>query len=159
MQLAVGRQRPTWFERIEDDSGIRSGRLSYPSGHGTYASAGMMVLSLYLLSKTRVFRRDRYQMLLLLFSLSPLALSVFIATSRIMDHHHHFEDINAAFFIGTFSGFLAFHLNYPPVWNKNAGRPNTRGSRVYEKVKEKEEELQDTKYQSERRGVDRGMQN
>eukprot|EP00959_Pyramimonas_sp_CCMP1952_P185209 3872724-Pyramimonas_sp.AAC.1 len=31
------------------------------------------------MSKTRVFRRDRYQMILLLLSLSPLALSVFIA--------------------------------------------------------------------------------
>eukprot|EP00242_Pyramimonas_sp_CCMP2087_P015664 CAMPEP_0198203234 /NCGR_PEP_ID=MMETSP1445-20131203/6486_1 /TAXON_ID=36898 /ORGANISM="Pyramimonas sp., Strain CCMP2087" /LENGTH=295 /DNA_ID=CAMNT_0043874527 /DNA_START=326 /DNA_END=1213 /DNA_ORIENTATION=- len=157
MQMAVGRQRPTWFERIEDDSGIRSGRMSYPSGHATYSTSAMMVLSLYLLSKIRVFRRDRYQMVLVVFGLSPIVIAVFIGTSRIMDHHHHFEDINAGFFIGTFTGFIGFHLNYPPVWNKNAGRPNTRGSRVYEKVKEKEEEARDKAFQGSRKGQDKGM--
>lgn len=140
IQVMTGRLRPTWFERIEDDSGIKSGRLSYPSGHAAYSTTAMTVLSLYLFSKTKVFRRDRYQLPLAVYSLSPLAVSVFISTSRVMDHHHHFADINAAMFIGTFTGLAGFLLNYPPPWNRNTGKPHTRGSRILEQALVQREE-------------------
>jgi len=156
MQLMTGRLVPTWFERIEDDSGIKSGRLSFPSSHASYSSAAMTVLALYLLSKTRVFRRDRYQLPLLVYSLLPLAVSIFISTSRVMDHHSHFADINASFFIGTTTGIIAFHLQYPPIWNRNVGKPRTRGSRILDKVRESREEEKRRRYQTGGRD-DKGM--
>ena len=33
------------FERIEDDSGIKSGRQSFPSSHASYSTAAMTVLA------------------------------------------------------------------------------------------------------------------
>eukprot|EP00976_Prorocentrum_cordatum_P029147 593109-Prorocentrum_minimum.AAC.1 len=34
---------------------------------------------------------------------------------------------------GTMTACIAFHVNYPPIWNRNVGKPRTRGSRILDK--------------------------
>jgi len=127
INVLVGRHRPNWYQLVEaDPAHVNHGKLSYPSGHSAYSFACMTVLCLFLFGKLKVFHRSDLQLLHMLLAMLPVCLATFIAISRLMDYHHNFSDVNAGIFIGLSSAILAYHLNYPPVWFKTCGVPNSR---------------------------------
>jgi diacylglycerol diphosphate phosphatase/phosphatidate phosphatase len=125
-------------ECTAEDAGGNSIRMSFPSGHASTSFCGLVLLSLYLHSRfgvpsVRVYKSETvttttqngqqlhrwttaytkepalYRAISIL-SLLPLALAVFIATSRIVDNKHFPADVVAGSLLGASTAVFTFSL-------------------------------------------------
>lgn len=139
VKMYVGRLRPNFYdlckfnsENLEctaSDSHIMESRSSFPSGHSSLSAAGMGVLVWFLLGRANLGqnmngkKKNRNPKLSAMVALLPLAWSLFVASSRLVDNWHHPSDIVAGLCLGLFFPSLVYHLFYPSVISSQAGVP------------------------------------
>ena len=56
--------------------------------------------------------RPQGQFAKVMLCLAPLGFAMFITMSRVAAYKHDWADVNAGFFIGLWSGILAYLINY-----------------------------------------------
>ncbi|XP_044960246.1 lipid phosphate phosphatase 2-like isoform X2 [Hordeum vulgare subsp. vulgare] len=113
----VGRPRPDFFWRCFPDgkdlydnvttgvlchgenSVIKEGHKSFPSGHSSWSFAGLGFLTWYLTGKIAVFDRKGHIAKLCIIVL-PLLAAALVAVSRVDDYWHHWQDVFAGAIIG-----------------------------------------------------------
>lgn len=149
LKVLAGRPRPNFMALCEFDDGscqaqaamANDARKSYPSGHASYAFAGLFFLTLYLLGKMRVakFETKKTQtdsppavqtdsLASILINSStwrvclatlPALLACWIAVSRTRDYWHSFSDINAGSALGCVCAYFAYRMHFPSMFNRS----------------------------------------
>ncbi|OAQ23118.1 acid phosphatase/Vanadium-dependent haloperoxidase [Linnemannia elongata AG-77] len=101
---------------------LRDGFKSFPSGHSSFSFGGLGFLSMYLAGKLHLFdeRGHIYKSLVVL---APMILAALIATSRVSDYRHHWQDVTAGSFIGFFFAVFAYRQYYPSLASNKSDRP------------------------------------
>ncbi|POM62392.1 Phosphatidic acid phosphatase [Phytophthora palmivora] len=111
-----------------DPVGEKEGRKSFPSGHASFAWSTMLVLTLYLLGRSRVNCKTRSdsamrggrKMLKLVLCFVPSFVAAWVAITRSIDNWHHYSDILAGSIIGAISACVAYSYNYGSVFSWDA---------------------------------------
>ncbi|KAG0222226.1 phosphatidic acid phosphatase type 2/haloperoxidase [Mortierella sp. GBAus27b] len=151
IKIAVGRPRPDFLDRCLDlydlsydgtpiallsdpvnmlsNSSIctrtellRDGFKSFPSGHSSFSFGGLGYLSMYLAGGLRLFdeRGHIYKSVVVLM---PLVLAALIATSRVDNYRHHWQDVTVGAFIGSVFAVFAYRQYYPSLAAVQCGHP------------------------------------
>lgn len=81
---------------------VKDGRLSFPSGHSSFAFYTMVYLCLYLQFR---FRWRRSPLLRPFMQLIAILIAYYTALSRISDHKHHWSDVLGGGLLGTIVAF------------------------------------------------------
>lgn len=137
----TGRFRPSFYDMCKwnrdvvwdgvtnlctDAAGEKQGRMSFPSGHTSFAWSTMLVLTLYLLGRSRLNRESPggKKTLLMFLCCAPIVLAAWVAMTRCIDNWHHYSDIVAAAIIGAVSAVFAVNYNYGSILcGETAGLP------------------------------------
>ncbi|XP_034889570.1 lipid phosphate phosphatase 2 isoform X1 [Populus alba] len=136
---AVGRPRPDFFWRCFPDgkdvydqlgnvicngeeSVIREGHKSFPSGHTSWSFAGLGFLSLYLSGKLQAFDREGHVAKLCIVFLPLLAASL-VAISRVDDYWHHWQDVFAGGLLGLVVATFCYLQFFPPPYHPQGWGP------------------------------------
>ncbi|TYZ58853.1 hypothetical protein PybrP1_000489 [[Pythium] brassicae (nom. inval.)] len=110
----------------------KEGRKSFPSGHASFAWSTMLVLTLYLLGRSRLNAENRSDSILrggrkalkLFVCFAPSLIAAWVSVTRSVDNWHHYSDILAGSIIGAVSATIAYGYNYGSVFNwESAGVP------------------------------------
>ncbi|KAG0349138.1 hypothetical protein BG005_011128 [Podila minutissima] len=143
IKIAVGRPRPDFLDRClsiydNDAAGtpvgpltdpinmlstsaictrqdlLRDGFKSFPSGHSSFSFGGLAFLAMYLAGKLHLFdeRGHIYKSLVVL---APIIGASLIATSRVSDYRHHWEDVTVGSFIGAVAAVFSYRQYYPSL--------------------------------------------
>ncbi|KAG0036131.1 hypothetical protein BGZ82_004648 [Podila clonocystis] len=143
IKIAVGRPRPDFLDRclsIYDNEAagtpigpltdpinmlstsaicthqdlLRDGFKSFPSGHSSFSFGGLGFLAMYIAGKVHLFdeRGHIYKSLVVL---APIIGASLIATSRVSDYRHHWEDVTVGSFIGAVAAVFSYRQYYPSL--------------------------------------------
>ncbi|PSR91127.1 Lipid phosphate phosphatase [Actinidia chinensis var. chinensis] len=136
---AVGRPRPDFFWRCfpdgvdsydkwgnvvchGEDSVIKEGHKSFPSGHTSWSFAGLGFLSLYLSGKIKAFDRKGHVAKLCIVFL-PLLVASLVGISRVDDYWHHWQDVFAGGLLGLFVATFCYLQFFPPPYHTDGWGP------------------------------------
>ncbi|KAJ8464160.1 hypothetical protein OPV22_026712 [Ensete ventricosum] len=138
---AVGRPRPDFFWRCFPDgkevydnvttnvichgenSVIKEGHKSFPSGHSSWSFAGLGFLSWYLAGKIQAFDR-RGHIAKLCIVLLPLLCASLVGISRVDDYWHHWQDVFAGGSLGLIVASFCYLQFFPPPHDANGWGPH-----------------------------------
>ncbi|GAA5883830.1 hypothetical protein JCM3774_002885 [Rhodotorula dairenensis] len=144
VKVCVGRPRPDLIDRCQPVQGatnaavyglatvalctvqtghiIDDGFKSFPSGHSSFAWAGLGYFSLYLAGKMHLFDHRGYTIKAWV-AIAPLIGATLIAVSRTMDYRHHATDVIAGSILGALIALVTYHLYYPSLFSAKCHLP------------------------------------
>jgi diacylglycerol diphosphate phosphatase/phosphatidate phosphatase len=125
VKYSAGRLRPDFLSRLAasgcnatlvakatdccfSNTEMVEGRLSFPSGHTSWAFAALVPFSLFLAWRFRVAHTGQF--LPTIVSLLPMLLALVVFVSRTIDFRHNFSDVLAGAVIGSSSAMVAWLL-------------------------------------------------
>ncbi|GAA5925614.1 hypothetical protein JCM1841_004788 [Sporobolomyces salmonicolor] len=143
VKVCVGRPRPDLIDRCQPVEGaanaavyglatvaictvqtghiIDDGFKSFPSGHSSFAWAGLGYFALYLAGKMHLFDR-RGHTIKAWVAVTPLIGATLIAVSR-TNYRHHATDVIAGSILGAWVSIITYHLYYPSVFSSQCALP------------------------------------
>ncbi|EQL33595.1 hypothetical protein BDFG_04347 [Blastomyces dermatitidis ATCC 26199] len=141
---AVGRPRPDLLSRCSPEKGtpahkmvtievcgapeshrLHEGWRSFPSGHSSFAFAGLGYLAMFFAGQLHVFQ-PRTGLARFLFSLSPLLGALLIAMSRLADYRHDVYDVAVGSLLGISVAYFTYRRYYPPLQSVYCDTPYSR---------------------------------
>lgn len=124
-KLLIGRPRPYFasvcqsyitkdsFQCTGDANAVREGRKSFPSGHSSTAFSICVFVTLFLytdFSTQQRFQQYKPKLFLNVILLTPIIMAGLVASSRIIDFHHHYADVIAGGALGTIIAIVVFSV-------------------------------------------------
>ncbi|SCV69783.1 BQ2448_1177 [Microbotryum intermedium] len=144
VKICVGRPRPDMLARclpiagaanaepfglatiavcsVQTGNIINDGFKSFPSGHSSFAFAGLGYLSFYMAGKMHLYD-TRGHAIKAWICITPWTGAGLIAISRTMDYRHHATDVIAGSLLGTAITVLTYHLYYPSILDPSCDLP------------------------------------
>lgn len=138
---AIGRARPDLLARCVPEKGhpidkfvdysictqtdlykLNDGWRSLPSGHSSFAFAGLGYLSLILAGQLHAFR-PRADLARILVTIFPLIGAFLVAVSRTADYRHSPLDVTAGSVLGIVVAFFTYRRYYPSLWSRTCHVP------------------------------------
>lgn len=146
---AIGRPRPDLIARCKPEPGtaehalitfsvctetdphtLQDGWRSFPSGHSSFAFAGLGYLSLLFAGQMHVFR-PRTDLARVIIALTPLLGAALIAMSRMADYRHDVYDVTSGSILGMLMAYFSYRRYYPSLWRPRCDEPYpSRGSEM-----------------------------
>lgn len=145
---AVGRPRPDLLARCVPSQGVKPDTLvtitacqapnnhklqdgfrSFPSGHSSFAFAGLGFVSLFFAGQFRLFNLGSHRDLTqLLFCLAPFIGALLIAISRCEDYRHDVYDVCVGGAIGFTAAYWSYRRYWPQLSSTSCSEPYASGT-------------------------------
>ncbi|KAJ3036193.1 hypothetical protein HDV00_002989 [Rhizophlyctis rosea] len=129
IKMLIGRLRPDFLARCDwsvlkqactgDPELIRTGRMSFPSGHSGRTAAGLGLVALYLAGKTKVavfdgaWRHGGRVAAAVVCVGAPLCGAVYVAITRLQGNMHHPTDVIVGDLIGFSFAYIVYRFYFP----------------------------------------------
>ncbi|KAI0020472.1 phosphatidic acid phosphatase type 2/haloperoxidase [Xylariomycetidae sp. FL0641] len=116
----VGYQNYMWTSDVctaKHDRRLWNAMQSFPSGHATSITAGMLFLFLYLNAKLKVFANYNPSLWKLLVLYLPILVAVVCCGLLTIDHSHNWYDILAGAIIGAVFALSAYRMVYASIFD------------------------------------------
>lgn len=124
---------------------LHDGWRSFPSGHSSFAFAGLGYLALVFAGQMQVFR-PHADLARALVALVPLLGALMIAISRCEDYRHDVYDVTTGSLLGILMALFSYRKYYPGLTTINCDRPYPSrselvSSNTYGRLKDEEEQV------------------